>query len=110
MLLNTVSKKDLTMKLFDLDSPHTKQSKKVLEDYFGDKIDFTRLEPKAASDMLTKVRGLIYEHRATNRFVGSENDPSYMKMIVMERGLHARLSEADITLEPATGAQNYVQW
>ena len=106
MLLNTVSKKDLTMKLFDLDSPHTKQSKKVLEDYFGDKIDFTRLEPKAASDMLTKVRGLIYEHRATNRFVGSENDPSYMKMIVMERGLHARLSEADITLEPATGAQN----
>ena len=106
MWLNTVSKKDLTMKLFDLDSPQTKQSKKVLESYFGNRIDFAAMKPQAASDMLTKVRGLIYEHRATNRFVGSENDPSYMKLIVMERGLHARLREANISLEPATGAQN----
>ena len=40
MLLNTVNKKDLKMKLFDLDSPQTKQSKKVLESYFGNSIDF----------------------------------------------------------------------
>ena len=106
MLLNTGNKKDLKMKLFDLDSPQTKQSKKVLEDYFGNSIDFGAMKPRAASDMLTKVRGLIYEHRTTNRFVGSESDPTYMKLIVMERGLHARLREAEVTLEPATGAQN----
>ena len=106
MLLNTVNKKDLKMKLFDLDSPQTKQSKKVLESYFGNSIDFAAMKPQAASDMLTKVRGLIYEHRTTNRFVGSESDPTYMKLIVMERGLHARLREAEVTLEPATGAQN----
>jgi len=52
------------MKLFDLNVPQTKQSKKVLESYFGNSIDFSALKPMAASDMLTKVRGLIYEHRA----------------------------------------------
>ena len=104
MLLNTGNKKDLKMKLFDLDSPQTKQSKKVLESYFGNNIDFAALNPKDASDMLTKVRGLIYEHRTTRPVVQSENSSSYMKLIVMERGLHARLREANITLEPQTGA------
>lgn len=104
MLLNTGNKKDLKMKLFDLESPQTKQSKKVLESYFGNNIDFAALNPKDASDMLTKVRGLIYEHRTTRPVVQSENSSSYMKLIVMERGLHARLREANITLEPQTGA------
>lgn len=104
MLLNTVNKKDLKMKLFDLDSPQTKQSKKVLESYFGNNIDFAAMKPQAASDMLTKVRGLIYEHRTTKSVVQSENDTTYMKLIVMERGLNARLREANITLEPQTGA------
>ena len=92
------------MKLFDLDAPQTKQSKKVLESYFGNSIDFSAMNPKAASDMLTKVRGLIYEHRTTKSVVQSENDTTYMKLIVMERGLSARLREADVTLEPQTGA------
>ena len=104
MLLNTVNKKDLKMKLFDLDSPQTKQSKKVLESYFGNSIDFAAMKPQAASDMLTKVRGLIYEHRTTKSVVQSEKDTTYMKLIVMERGLNARLREASITLEPQTGA------
>jgi hypothetical protein len=92
------------MKLFDLNVPQTKQSKKVLESYFGNSIDFSALKPKAASDMLTKVRGLIYEHRANKSIVQSEQDTTYMKLIVMERGLSARLREADVKLEPQTGA------
>jgi hypothetical protein len=104
MWLNTVNKRDLKMKLFDLDSPQTKQSKKVLESYFGNNIDFAAMKPQAASDMLTKVRGLIYEHRTTKSVVQSEKDTTYMKLIVMERGLNARLREANITLEPQTGA------
>ena len=92
------------MKLFDLNVPQTKQSKKVLESYFGNSIDFSALKPKAASDMLTKVRGLIYEHRTTKSVVQSEKDTAYMKLIVMERGLSARLREADVKLEPQTGA------
>ena len=104
MLLNTVSKKDLIMKLFDLDSPQTKKSQKVLESYFGNSVDFTKLAPRAASNMLTKVRGLIYEHRTTTKMHNSEKDAGYMKLLVMERGLSARLREADIKLEPQTGA------
>ena len=104
MLLNTVSKKDLIMKLFDLDSPQTKKSQKVLESYFGNSVDFTKMSPRDSSNMLTKVRGLIYEHRKTKTLAGSEKDPTYLKLLVMERGLHARLREADIKLEPQTGA------
>ena len=104
MLLNTVSKKDLIMKLFDLDTPQTKKSQKVLESYFGNSVDFTKLAPRAASNMLTKVRGLIYEHRTTTKMHNSEKDAGYMKLLVMERGLSARLREADIKLEPQTGA------
>jgi hypothetical protein len=104
MLLNTVSKKDLIMKLFDLETPQTKKSQKVLEGYFGNSVDFTKLAPRAASNMLTKVRGLIYEHRTTTKMHNSEKDAGYMKLLVMERGLSARLREADIKLEPQTGA------
>jgi len=104
MLLNTVSKKDLIMKLFDLDAPQTKKSQKVLESYFGNSVDFSKMSPRDSSNMLTKVRGLIYEHRKTKTLAGSEKDPTYLKLLVMERGLHARLREADIKLEPQTGA------
>ena len=104
MLLNTVSKKDLIMKLFDLDAPQTKKSQKVLESYFGNSVDFNKMSPRDSSNMLTKVRGLIYEHRKTKTLAGSEQNPTYLKLLVMERGLHARLREADIKLEPQTGA------
>lgn len=92
------------MKLFDLETPQTKKSQKVLEGYFGNSVDFTKLAPRAASNMLTKVRGLIYEHRTTTKMHNSEKDAGYMKLLVMERGLSARLREADIKLEPQTGA------
>ena len=104
MLLNTVNKKDLKMKLFDLDSPQTKKSQRVLESYFGNRIDFTKMSSRKASDMLTKVRGLIHEHRTSKSFIGSENDASYLKLIVMERGLAARVREADVKLTPQPGA------
>ena len=92
------------MKLFDLDAPQTKKSQKVLESYFGNSVDFNKMSPRDSSNMLTKVRGLIYEHRKTKTLAGSEKDPTYLKLLVMERGLHARLREADIKLEPQTGA------
>ncbi len=89
------------MKLFDLDSPQTKKSQKVLESYFGNSVDFTKLAPRAASNMLTKVRGLIYEHRTTTKMHNSEKDAGYLKLLVMERGLAGRLREADVQIKPA---------
>ena len=90
------------MKLFDLESPQTEQSQKVLESYFGNSVDFAKMAPVAAQSMLTKVRSLISEHRTHT----SERDPGFVKLLVMERGLTARLAmrEANITLEPQTGA------
>ena len=90
------------MKLFDLESPQTKQSQKVLESYFSKSIDFENMASSAAKSMLTKVRSLISEHRTHN----SERDPGFVKLLVMERGLTARLAmrEADVKLEPQTGA------
>ena len=90
------------MKLFDLESPQTKQSQKVLESYFSKSIDFENMASSAAKSMLTKVRSLISEHRTHT----SERDPGFVKLLVMERGLAARLSmrEADVKLEPQTGA------
>jgi len=92
----------LIMKLFDLESPQTKQSQKVLESYFSKSIDFENMASSAAKSMLTKVRSLISEHRTHN----SERDPGFVKLLVMERGLAARLAmrEADVKLEPAVGA------
>ena len=109
MLLNTVSKKDLIMKLFDLDAPQTKKSQKVLESYFGNSVDFNKMSPRDSSNMLTKVRGLIYEHRKTKTLAGSEQNPTYLKLLVMERGLHARLREADVQIKPAAPGAMEIQ-
>jgi hypothetical protein len=109
MLLNTVSKKDLIMKLFDLDAPQTKKSQKVLESYFGNSVDFNKMSLRDSSNMLTKVRGLIYEHRKTKTLAGSEKNPTYLKLLVMERGLHARLREADVQIKPAAPGAMEIQ-
>ena len=102
MLLNTGNKKDLIMKLYDLDTSKTKQSQKVFESYFGNGVDFSKMSPQACSTMLRKVRTLISETRTHT----SERDPRFIKMLVMERGLVARMQEADVKIEPAIGATN----
>ena len=90
------------MKLYDLDTSKTKQSKKVFESYFGKGVDFSKMSPQACSTMLRKVRTLISETRTHT----SERDPRFIKMLVMERGLVARMQEADVKIEPAIGATN----
>jgi len=97
------------MKLFDLDAPQTKKSQKVLESYFGNSVDFNKMSPRDSSNMLTKVRGLIYEHRKTKTLAGSEKNPTYLKLLVMERGLHARLREADVQIKPAAPGAMEIQ-
>jgi len=97
------------MKLFDLDAPQTKKSQKVLESYFGNSVDFNKMSLRDSSNMLTKVRGLIYEHRTTKTLAGSEKNPTYLKLLVMERGLHARLREADLQIKPAAPGAMEIQ-
>jgi len=83
------------MKLQDLDSkPQVEKSQKVFESYFGKKVDFAGLSKDQASTMLGKVRKRISEHRNSPRLHSSERNPNYLKLMVMEQALAAKVNEA----------------
>lgn len=74
----------------------TKQAAKVFESYFGNNYKFEQITQAQARGMLKRVRGLIAEHRRTPDFHRSEQNPTYLKLVVMEQALSARMSEAGI--------------
>jgi hypothetical protein len=54
------------MKLNDLAAPRpTKQIAKVFESYFGTNIKFESLNRSQTRNLLTRVQGLLREHRST---------------------------------------------
>jgi len=65
----------------------TKQAAKVFESYFGNSIKFDQMTQAQARGMLTRVRTLIAEHRRTPEFHSSEQNPSYLKLVMMEQAL-----------------------
>lgn len=73
----------------------TKQAAKVFENYFGSHVNFENMTQRQASAMLKRVRGLISEHRRTTEFHSSERNPAYLKLVVMEQALSARVMEQD---------------
>lgn len=82
----------------------TKQAAKVFESYFGNSVNFDMLDRNHASNMLKRVRGLILEHRQHSSFHHSEQNPNYLKLIVMEQALSARIMEIDGSAMPGAGA------
>lgn len=80
----------------------TKQAAQVFENYFGDRINFENIDQAQTRAMLRRVRGLVAEHRRTPAFHSSERNPAYLKLVVMEQALTARLQELDAT--PAQAA------
>jgi hypothetical protein len=71
----------------------TKQAAKVFESYFGNSVPFEQLNRNQARHMLNRVRSLIAEHRRQPAFHRSEQNPAYLKLVVMEQGLSSKLSE-----------------
>jgi len=65
----------------------TKQAAKVFESYFGNSIQFDQITQAQARGMLKRVRALIAEHRRTPEFHRSEQNPSYLKLVMMEQAL-----------------------
>jgi hypothetical protein len=65
----------------------TKQAAKVFESYFGDRMSFDSMSQQQARGMLKRVRALIAEHRRTAEFHRSEQNPAYLKLVVMEQAL-----------------------
>jgi len=91
------------MKLFELTKADpTNQAVKVFESYFGKAVDFTTLTHGQAQTLLDRVCNLISEHRRTPNFHSSEQNPAYLKLIVLEKILKSKLVEE--TVAPATGA------
>jgi len=79
----------------------TKQAAKVFESYFGNSVPFEQLSKRQAQHMLNRVRGLINEHRRQPAFHRSEQNPAYLKLVVMEQGLSSKLSE-DMPMAPGS--------
>jgi hypothetical protein len=75
----------------------TKQAAKVFESYFGNRVKFDTITKSQARGMLQRVRALVAEHRRTPGFHSSEQNPDYLKLIVMEQALSARVMEQDPT-------------
>jgi DNA anti-recombination protein RmuC len=92
------------MKLNELAAVNpTKQAAKVFESYFGKGVDFDAMPAQQARVMLRRVRTLIAEHRRTPEFHSSEQNPAYLKLVVMEQALS---TVATATTPQATPQQN----
>jgi len=94
------------MKLQELAVPsQTKQAAKVFESYFGDRISFETISRRQAQTLLNRVRKLVSEHRRTPKFHHSEQNPAYMKLIMLEQVLSARIKEEQVqgTVVPTGG-------
>jgi len=94
------------MKLQELASPKAQNVAKVFESYFQTQLEVGRLDSRQTRQMLGRVRGLIQEHRNTTARHQSERNPAYIKLVMMEQALVARLEEMQppvSTAQPATG-------
>ena len=85
------------MKLFELATPSaTQQITKVFESYFGSKIKFEDLDRRQAHSMLSRVRSVLAEHRNSTARHQSEQNPNYLKLLMMEQALSARIKEQSV--------------
>ena len=90
------------MKLTELSAPKpSKQIAKVFESYFGSRISFDQLTRGQTAQMLTRVRGVLGEHRSTTARHTSERDPKYLQLVMMEQALSSRLQEDNLPIAPA---------
>jgi hypothetical protein len=90
------------MKLQELAvSQKTQQVAKVMESYFGQEISFDRLSRAQARNMLNRVRGMIAETRRQPGFHVSEQNPAYLKLLMMEQGLSEVATAAPQTPQQA---------
>jgi hypothetical protein len=98
---------DLKMKLQELAVANpTKQAAKVFESYFGNTVKFDQVSPSQARSMLQRVRTLISEHRRTVEFHRSEQNPTYLKLVVMEQALSSVAATAQANPQQQAAAMS----
>ena len=93
------------MKLKELAAQRpTQQIAKVFESYFGSKIEFDQLTRRQTHHLLSRIRGLLGEHRSGSGRFTSQQNPGYLKLIMMEQALATRMKEEAIPVAPVAGA------
>ena len=85
---------------------NTTQVSKVFESFFDQRIKFDHLTERQTSKQLRRVRQLVKEYRSKPSFHQSEQNPAYIKAVMMEQALAARLMELDMmpTVDPGQQA------
>jgi hypothetical protein len=77
---------------FSVTNP-VKHVNKVFESYFGGQLNVDRLDRRQANIMLSRVRGLLSEHRGSTERHWAERNPTYLKLMMMEQALTQRVKE-----------------
>ncbi len=91
------------MKLHELASRNATQNiSKVFESYFGSKISFDQISSNQASKLLQRVRGLIAEHQSTTSRHFNEQNPTYLKLMMMEQALNDKVVSGGVGQSAAT--------
>lgn len=82
------------MKLQELaNMSQTKKISKIMESHFGNTFSFDRLTRSQAFGMLKRVRTMISEQRNSSKLHTSEQNPAYLKLIMLEQALASRVNE-----------------
>jgi hypothetical protein len=94
------------MKLTELAATKpTQQINKVFESYFGAGLAVDNLSGKQARSMLKKVQQVLGETRRQPSFHRSEKNASYLKLVMLEQALGARVMETMPAAPAAPGAK-----
>ena len=75
------------MKLTDFDKQPVYSAQRALKEHYGTSIDVSRMSYAQVRNMLSKVRDLMSESKASNKFYESTGNGSYMKLVFMEQAL-----------------------
>ena len=100
------------MKLHELDAlRQTDKIQRTMRSHLGHAMNFDKITEAQAQRMLTKVRGLLREHKTSVSRHFSERNPDYIKLVMLEQALTARMNEqmpvattATATVDPARQA------
>jgi hypothetical protein len=82
----------------------TQQIAKVFEGHFDQQVQFDSLNRKQLHNMYRQVRGVLSEVRSSTARHHSEQDPAYLKLMMMEQALAEKIYEDEMgNTTPQTG-------
>jgi len=80
----------------------TQQIAKVFEGHFDQQVQFDSLNRKQLHSMYRQVRGVLSEVRSSTARHHSEQDPAYLKMMMMEQALAEKIYEDEMAAQGGT--------